>query len=138
MCHLPEATVIRESSCSPLVIRYGSDGQLLPQIMLSLPSVASVCSSVTIDLSSSTGHGGRSWTLIKMNVTVLDRSANVDVSTIQQLIDSALSSGQLYPKAHCKIVYTYVFTARLCNYLEGCAVVDKSLIVFTDSILIHR
>ena len=92
---------------------------IVPTVILSSPTLMGACDDWTLDLSSSLGSGGRTWT----NVTFVITSTAPNVTEIQTFLDveyqlsppSAISHELLH------VGYKYYVTATLCNFLGGCS-----------------
>ena len=108
-----------------------------PTVVLSLPSSASACSGISVDLSASVGSGGRAWADIAFSVTSSD--STVDVSGISELLNGAsfaVSSPTVIPAAMLQPGLTYSFTATMCNFLGACAQTSRSVLVASSEDMI--
>jgi hypothetical protein len=98
-----------------------------PVVAFSLPATIGSCDSLAMDLSSSTGNGGRSWKSVSFTVT----SSATNVSAIESYLNNqyvfmpptVLSTGTLQTGK------LYTFTVQLCNFLGGCATGSTSVAV---------
>jgi hypothetical protein len=111
------------SGCSSLVqyssgsVNMTSTVTLLPVIIISAPSVITESTFFILDLTSSTGSGGRPWKDVQISV-----ASTADTSLIQQFFSSSytvvpptpLSPG-LFTRQHY-----YNFLITLCNFLDHC------------------
>ena len=100
-----------------------------PVVSLSMPALIGSCNNLTIDLSSSSGSGGRPWHVIRIDV----RSIDPNVSSIAQFL---LQEYKLYPptpipRTLLQPGYGYTFIATLCNFLGGCSSATERVIVST-------
>eukprot|EP01034_Spumella_vulgaris_P038902 gene38902-biopygen33042 len=59
---------------------------MTPTVSISLPSTIGLCAPLTLDISTSSGSGGRSWTT--RNITVLASRTSSNVSTIQRFLNA--------------------------------------------------
>eukprot|EP01036_Dinobryon_divergens_P022213 gene22213-30453_t len=99
-----------------------------PRVVISAPFVIGSCDNLTIDLTLSSGNGGRGWKYMK--VTALGGPRYRNVSVLQNFLDTQY---KLFPPT--KIPYTlitkgysYTFTVMLCNFLTACSSSSISLI----------
>jgi sugar lactone lactonase YvrE len=97
----------------------------VPSALFNLPSVLPSCSGLNLDLSSSIGDSGRSWS--RVNVTVTSGSISYHVTDLQRIISShfnvqfpllspPLQISSNFLKANTELN----FTAEICNFLGGC------------------
>jgi hypothetical protein len=96
---------------------------LAPIVMISAPTVVGTCTDVTVDISSSTGSGGRSWQSVSIRID----SPNVDSSGLQRYLDTDIVQASLQSTMRITVPYSYFFgikiftiTVRLCNFLNSC------------------
>lgn len=110
--------------------------QVLPTVVLNIPTIVSSCSeSFSLDYSGPYGSGGRSWKSIIINVTNSDQNLeNLNV-LLNQLV---LSQGQTL---NIPLEYfipsesPYNFSVTLCNFLGFCSSSTQSMqIVSNDSL----
>lgn len=98
----------------------------IPVVTFSMPSVLGLCSSLTIDLTSSSGSGGRSW----RNVTLEVQSSSTTKSQISQFLSSSYEFCPPTPiPASMMAVGTYSFTFTLCNFLGYCGQASSTVSV---------
>ena len=90
-----------------------------PQVVLSVPAIVGSCDSLFIDISSSTGSGGRPWSAAKIQVR---RSDNGNISLLQSYLNTTFipSSPTLVPSALINRGFSYIFSVYLCNFLSMC------------------
>lgn len=114
----------------------GSALTTLPAVLVSSPSRISSCAQFSLDLSASTGSGGRSWKSVSVVVktgrspsTGAGAPVNFNVSHINSFFAdifvvspiTSLPSGYLLPGQ------IYIFQITLCNFLDKCAHRDHRL-----------
>jgi hypothetical protein len=95
------------------------DNPISPVAALGVPSSIGACSDLKVDLSASTGSGGRPWSTISWNVGAA--AANVDATPITRFLEKKFdftSNYVIIPKA-LLFPTTYTFTVTLYNFLEG-------------------
>ena len=92
---------------------------LTPQVVLSVPAIVGSCDSLFIDISSSTGSGGRPWNAAKIQVR---RSDNGNISLLQSYLNTTFipTSPTLVPSALINRGFSYIFSVYLCNFLSMC------------------
>ena len=95
-----------------------------PAVSISAPAVLSQCKSFVLDLTGSSGSGGRVWAQQLINVSSLSQS-NTSL-TFQSEIEAffqeeyALSPPTALQAGYLMGNETYVFTVTLCNFLLQC------------------
>jgi len=100
------------------------------------------CNQIQIDLSSSTGSGGRQWSTILFSI--LSSSYNEDLTNVTRILnsftktattttaDSSASSSSLLFSLPSSILMkgtTYTIQAQLCNFLSSCSTSSSSVYV---------
>ena len=97
---------------------------LLPEVSISVPSVVSPCTRFILDLTSSTGSGGRPWTTVTINVisTSVSNRSLVSASRMAAFYreDYAMFPPTPLGEGYMMENTSYTFTVRLCNYLQQC------------------
>jgi hypothetical protein len=106
---------------------------LLPVVKISVPASIGSCDSLLLDVSESSGYGGRKWK--SSSVSVLSTSTNT--TALVQFIGS--SNFTLVPPTSIpsKVLfkgYSYTFTVTLCNFLGGCAQGSSTTVVLNQVI----
>ena len=94
----------------------------IPNVAVSTPQLLSICTPLTIDISSSTGSAGRDW----VNMTYHVRSATSSNQAVATNIEAYLNqSFSISPPTRVPISYlqagTYSIVIGLCNFLGGCS-----------------
>ncbi len=96
-----------------------------PQIVVSGPKEVQSCSSLIIDLSSSSGQAGRLWTAlsVRMQTTSSDIPGNV-INNIERSVEASLRNNSFLrafiPIDSLTIGGQYSFYFTLCNWLQQC------------------
>ncbi|RYH22674.1 hypothetical protein EON65_18890 [archaeon] len=96
----------------------------LPSVFFSAPSAnISVCSDLTIDLTSSFGNGGRLWT--NTSVTVVPRlnlASSSQIDNLEMTINAELTTVQPFTIPSFLLVAgeSYSIQITLCNFLGAC------------------
>lgn len=88
-----------------------------PTVVISAPAMIGKCASLTLDLSGSSGTGGRSWSLSRFSVS----SVNKNAANITQFLMSSYKFNP--PSAIPSTLLTpgsYNITVVLCNYMGKC------------------
>ena len=100
------------------------DSPLSPEIAISVPSVVSPCTTFILDLTASTGSGGRPWAEVTVNVSsvLVSNRSLISASRITDFYrdDYALSPPTPLTSDYMVENSSYAFTVRLCNYLQQC------------------
>ena len=103
---------------------------LIPTVSVGLPNTIGGCSNLLVDLSSSTGNGGRVWQSVEWNVA----SQRGDPSPVDDYLTSYYdknSNTALIPKLLLSNT-KYSITATLTNFLNGSASGTASVTVSGD------
>jgi hypothetical protein len=76
---------------------------------------------LTLDVSSSTGNGGRSWKTV--NIVVQATGVSDGVAALQSYLNQyyTISPPKSIPPSLMLPNYNYIFTVQLCNFLGQCA-----------------
>jgi hypothetical protein len=93
---------------------------IAPVIQISAPRLISPCQSLSLDLTSSTGNGGRNWKSIRL---VARQSPSVsDLKPLNQFLalNYSLSPPTNIPSTYFTKGTNYTFQATLCNFLDSC------------------
>ena len=105
-----------------------------PSIAISSPSVLGSCTSLTLDLSSSTGNGGRSWQNVSVTVVSMDGDGNTANSTaLQEFLSTKFT---ISPPSAISADYffagqSYNFVVKLCNFFGQCSQSSKRVTVLS-------
>ena len=123
----------------------------LPVVTVSMPRELGVCDDLWLDLSSSSGSGGREWQSLSFRVTLLSSSTPTSSSTssppsvLQQHLSnltSPSSSKSLSSLISSPIVISHEFLSEgsvysleveLCNFLSACGKRSKTFVVSSSS-----
>ena len=98
-----------------------------PTIVVSIPSQLGPCDNLVIDLTSSTGNGGRSWQSFSLFID--GTSPNItDLHNFLVKV-SSISSPVVVPFKYLNSGYAYNMGISLCNFLGGCSARTTSFIV---------
>ena len=103
---------------------------LIPTVSVGVPNSVGGCSDLVVDLSSSTGSGGRIWQSVKWNVASL-RGDPAPVANYLSSHYDINSNTALIPK---NLLFTtkYSITATLVNFLNGSASATSSVTISDD------
>ena len=108
---------------------------LQPVISISGPATIGSCDSLSLDLSGSTGGGGRKWTSIGVVVTATSTTPTNDLNTsaIFDHLMFVFATGSRNPIPREILVggNTYTFVIELCNFLGECSSNSYIVSVFT-------
>jgi hypothetical protein len=107
--------------------------KLNPKVVINMPDSVGSCATVSIDITSSSGDGGRGWTSIRIFVTgVNSMGSSINTDELQSFINSAnYSSFPPTPIAANFLIpgTAYTFRVELCNFLGSCGIGTKKLSV---------
>lgn len=103
----------------------------IPTVRMAAPDQIGPCDDYVLDLSSSTGFGGRSWKSVSISV----RSSNPNTTSLQSYLTTINSLAR--PISISKSYFTsgavYNFAVTLCNFLDFCGTGVKVLIVSSSN-----
>jgi hypothetical protein len=105
-----------------------STSVLVPSVAITLPTSLSKCTSPTIDLSGSSGSGGRSWA----QRSIVVHSSNGNSSALQSFINKVYLASAVpvaIPYSLLQSGASYTFTVTLCNFLGACGQGRKTMTV---------
>ena len=109
---------------------------ITPTVQLVMPSVVSSCAGVTVDLTMSTGSGGRPWLDLTVSVQSDDAEGATAVEALLNTDFHANTPPTTIPSHHFAIGATYSFSTRLCNFLGACGQATRAVLVYPDERLI--
>jgi hypothetical protein len=104
-----------------------------PVVSISSPGVIGSCDSLVIDVTESTGNGGRKWAYSNVSLAVSHTGSNgTSFAALQEFVASSYFS--LIPPTPLPAYLLnknvqYVFTVTLCNFLGACAQAIGSTLV---------
>lgn len=115
-----------------------------PVIVALMPSELGSCDDLLLDLSSSSGSGGRSWKSIDLKVSVSPSSlvSNPNITFLQRhlaaisttsSVNSVLASPIVIPYPLFTGGCTYTLEVKLCNFLSTCGMTLKSFTISLSS-----
>ena len=87
---------------------------LLPTVLLSLPTQCGACNNLKLDLSASTGNGGRPWTSVVFNVQAANGGTNMIIAYLNSNYDIVANTVTV-PRS-LLFSTTYSFSATLTNF----------------------
>ena len=99
---------------------------IFPDVVITLPKYIGPSSSLMIDLTSSSGQGGRDWLSLTFKVFSTyeyDTEIPYDTAQIQSFLDNNYTSAfspVLIPSSLLESGASYTFSVTLCNFLNVC------------------
>jgi hypothetical protein len=110
------------------------DEVLSPVVAVSMASEIGPCDDLNIDLTSSSGSGGRLWKSFSVKVVSLSPNATVLQDYLSSLSTNPSSSRSPISIPHSLLSsgYSHSFEITLCNFLGGCGMRVKSVVVSTS------
>ena len=103
---------------------------LIPTVSVNVPNSVGGCSDLFVDLSSSTGSGGRIWRSVKWNVAAEVGDPSSVANYLSSYYDFNYNSA-LIPKS-LLLITKYSITATLVNFLNGSASGTSSVTISGD------
>jgi hypothetical protein len=99
----------------------------VPTVRITLPSTIGSCDSLSLDIGSSTGSGGRVWSTANVSL-ISTKASNTSGLTGFLARSSILTSSRLtIASGLLSKGKTYTFTATLCNFLGACGSTTASV-----------
>ena len=110
------------------VVIQGPVSATAPLVVLTMPAVIGSCDSLSIDIGSSTGSGGRPWTVATIQAR---RSDNGDISSLQAYLNTTFQvfPPTTIPSTFLQRGFSYMFSVTLCNFLRSCNQASKVVVV---------
>jgi hypothetical protein len=110
-----------------------------PRVILNVPAAISSCGSILVDVTMSTGHGGRSWSNGSLALSIVD-STDQAVGNMTQIVLEIQSKFSVSPPMKIDSSYlladsSYVFKVTLCNFLGQCSIMTKSTWISSSAVL---
>ena len=93
---------------------------ITPALLLSAPTVISACSGFILDLTGSTGDGGRSWTTVSIVVESAHSSTRGMLNNYYSEVYKVLPPSPV-ARNHFRAGVNYTFHVQLCNFLQQCS-----------------
>ena len=130
-----------KASNSSSVVVAAPANPVLPKVVLSLPSEVDSCGEISIDVSASTGTGGRPWFTPVFSLTassIVDATSNADdsimvappdVTAVLNLLNNefSISPPTVLPASELQYDATYTLSVELCNFLGACGQASSSV-----------
>jgi hypothetical protein len=104
-----------------------------PTVAISAPSVLGSCDSLALDVSGSSGSGGRAWSRSALTVS---STAGVNVTALSAALRgvTVLTPPPVLPAALFSKGAQYNFQVTLCNFLGQCGTGSKQVLVLNDTV----
>jgi hypothetical protein len=102
------------------------DSPITPSVSISMPATIGQCSNLLLDISSSSGNGGRQWA----NLTILVQSS-ANVTELQKFLNNRyqISPPTMLPARFFDAGQSYNFIVELCNFLGQCSTSSKKVTI---------
>ncbi len=102
----------------------------VPVVSIGAPSTIGSCNSLTLDLSSSTGNGGRSWASMAFSIDSKAENASMIADYLNN--NYVLSPPTVIPNSYFVKGGEYGFSATMCNFLGACGTSTYKLSVASN------
>jgi hypothetical protein len=101
---------------------------VVPTVAISSPTTIGECDSLTLDITSSTGSGGRAWASRTIRV---ESTASVNTTLLQSFLSSRYQQSPPTPIPSSMLAkgQAYTFKVTLCNFLGKCGQASKRVLV---------
>lgn len=126
--HAPSLEYSRSLSVGPRRVVQPPLLALLPVVVIILPTQVGACSDLTVDLSMSSGSGGRSWASITWSVVATNGEGTTLAAFITSNFDR-ISNSVIVPR-HQLAIGSYQITVILSNFL-GFTASQSALVAVT-------
>jgi hypothetical protein len=110
----------------------GPDAPVKPEVVMSAPSILGSCGDYVVDLTQSTGSGGRDWSNVSFKVVSADSNASVIEDYLNN--NKAVFPPTSIPRALFSSAAAYTFITTLCNFLGACGEGTQQMVVI-DSVV---
>lgn len=100
-----------------------------PSVVISIPDSIGSCASLTLDLSSSSGDGGRAWASQVVRVTDMDAVGALSDATAAQSYVSSNKLQMTIPASALQEGHAYTFQVTLTNFLGGQTTASKKVVI---------
>jgi hypothetical protein len=98
-----------------------------PMITISLPSQLGPCDNLVIDLTASTGNGGRSWGSFSLQAESLSPNITILQKFLSQV--KSIATPVVIPYTNLTAGYAYTLKVTLCNFLNSCSERSTSFVI---------
>lgn len=105
---------------------------IVPTISISAPSIIGGCDTIALDISGSSGNGGRDWVSSSMTVSSI---SSTDIIALQDFLRDNITTLNPPPSIPASLLVkgsSYNFIISLCNFLGKCNVGSKNVVVIND------
>eukprot|EP00605_Chrysophyceae_sp_TOSAG23-4_P000074 GSChrysophyteH1.ASY1.ANO1.76.1 assembled CDS len=118
--YMPEGTITVDAPVNAII----------PDVVISAPSLVGPCHSLPVDLLSSHGSGGREWSSVTFFVSSSTENSN-DAADIASLLtsDFSISSSSSIPSSLLVAGSRYNIVVKLCNFLGTCSQREHQFVV---------
>lgn len=101
-----------------------------PQVVIRFPSQVNPCDPVVLDLTSSTGSGGREW---RVSI-VVSGDDKYSIFRLNEFFNSSytINTPVPIPRGFLRVNHIYDFQVTLCNFLDACGVGTSRLEVIDN------
>ena len=99
---------------------------VFPSVVIAMPSKIGPCDTLSLDLTGSTGSGGRPWSIS----SAFAQSSCNNVTFLNGFLNNSFSVDPItiVPSSYFTLGCTYSFHFTLCNFLNACGVASQSVI----------
>jgi hypothetical protein len=108
-----------------------ADAPVSPIVQISMPSTVSICSPFTLDLTSSTGSGGRDFQNISITVST---AGSGSLTNITEFFETYVFNPAPAVPAGTLETGGYNFLVQICNFLQQCTSSSQTIAVIDDAI----
>ncbi len=104
-----------------------------PSVVVKAPNSIGACAPLTLDVTASSGNGGRTW--LNPSITV-ESSPGTNVTELQHFLSSVykMSPPTAIDASLLNADTTYNFVVKLCNFLGQCSTTSKRVLVQSGAI----
>jgi hypothetical protein len=112
---------------------YAPANAVAPAVSISAPAVLGGCDDLRLDISSSTGSGGRAWANVTAAVSALSGVDSTAVSSALAAI-RVWTPPPVLPSRLFQRGVTYNFAVTLCNFLGQCNTGSKKVLTLNETV----
>jgi hypothetical protein len=114
------------------VIVSAGGSPITPSVSVSGPSILGLCNDMTLDMSASTGSGGRPWNHFAFTVVSLDPASAVLSEYLNANYSMVIPS--VLPFKYLSTSYSYSIVVSICNFLGSCGSSSIQFVVIANTV----
>ena len=128
----PSQSEWKNASSVPTIIQ-SPQNPCIPSVIIVSPTTVGACDNLTLDITCSTGNGGRLWQMVSI---IVEGSPGSSAAQLNAFLgrNQKLSIVPSVPYYLIQKGYSYTFRVQLCNFLLKCNEASKLVSAINDSV----